>query len=58
MIKYILAKDCLDCHSTNKDQVGKMDCMGCHTGDNAVLVGNKHPDGNMGNGHGNGKNDK
>jgi hypothetical protein len=39
--------DCLECHSARKDQVGKMDCMGCHSGDHAVLVGTYHPDGMM-----------
>lgn len=36
-------EDCLACHSVLKDQVGKMDCTGCHTGYGAVLVGTYHP---------------
>ena len=39
---------CLACHSDperQKDQVGKVDCMGCHTGDEAVLVDPNHHQG-------------
>lgn len=34
---------CLDCHSGLKDQVGKMDCLGCHVPDHVVKVGRRHP---------------
>lgn len=34
---------CLDCHSELKDQVGKMDCLGCHGSGDVVLVSRRHP---------------
>jgi hypothetical protein len=40
---------CLACHSQRKDQIGQMNCTGCHTND-AVLVPNYHPAGKMGKG--------
>lgn len=40
---------CLACHSQRKDQIGQMNCSGCHTND-AVLVPTYHPAGKMGKG--------
>lgn len=34
---------CLDCHSGLKNQVGKMNCLGCHVPKEVVKVGGKHP---------------
>jgi len=33
---------CLSCHGTLKDQVGKMNCNGCHSTSDATLVGSGH----------------
>ncbi len=40
---------CLACHTQRNDQIGKMNCSGCHTND-AVLVPYYHPAGKMGKG--------
>jgi hypothetical protein len=40
---------CLACHTQRNDQIGKMNCSGCHTNE-AVLVPNYHPAGKMGKG--------
>ncbi|MCP4341883.1 MAG: hypothetical protein GY799_24115, partial [Desulfobulbaceae bacterium] len=34
---------CLDCHSGLKDQVGKMDCLGCYSPADVVMVSRRHP---------------
>ncbi len=36
-------KSCLDCHSDRQDQVGKMDCLGCHVPAEVVTVNGQHP---------------
>jgi hypothetical protein len=41
---------CLACHAQRKDQIGLMNCTGCHTGDGAVFVSGYHPAGKMGKG--------
>lgn len=33
---------CLTCHGTIKDQVGKMNCLGCHSTSDVILVGSGH----------------
>ena len=34
---------CIECHGPRKDQVGKMDCLSCHSPADAVVVGSRHP---------------
>lgn len=33
---------CLTCHGAIKDQVGKMNCLGCHSTSDVILVGSGH----------------
>jgi hypothetical protein len=52
VVSYVPSEDfaaCLACHTQRNDQIGKMNCSGCHTND-AVLVPNYHPAGKMGKG--------
>lgn len=35
-------ESCLSCHGEIKDQVGKMNCMGCHSTSDVTLVGRTH----------------
>ena len=35
--------NCLECHTTLKDQVGRMDCLGCHLPGDVVTVSRRHP---------------